>query len=82
MSKSNLDQAIEGIDRHLPYLHKERWAIEATKLRRDIRTATGPEKEAAQRALQDHYDTLSQPETSRAPLVQQARENEAARHRA
>lgn len=82
MSKSNLDQAIEGIDRHLPYLHKERWAIEAAKIRRDIRSSTGPDKQAAQQALQDHYDTLSHPETSRAPLVQQAMENEAARHRA
>ncbi len=62
-------RAIEGIDRHLPYLHKERWAIEHARLRDVVRSATGEEQERARRAVQDHYATRDHPKASREALI-------------
>lgn len=82
MSKVSLDSVIEGIDRHLPYLHKERWAVEHAQLREAVRTSTGENQERAKQAVRDHYQTRNRPETSRDPLVHQASENHAAQRRA
>ncbi|SEN76018.1 hypothetical protein SAMN05192583_3492 [Sphingomonas gellani] len=75
MSRVGFHQIVEGIDRHLPYLHKERWAIELAELREAARNAVGHDRERAKQAVLDHYKTEFRPETSRAVLIEQARQN-------
>ncbi|WP_157134735.1 hypothetical protein [Sphingomonas sp. PAMC 26605] len=75
MSESSLDRTIDGIDRHLSYLHKERWALEHAQLRDAARNATGEEQARAKQAVRDHYAERNHPETSRDPLVRQATMN-------
>lgn len=79
MSESDLERLVEGIDRHLPYLHKERWAQEHAQLRAAVSSTSGEEQDRAKQAVLDHYQTRNRPETSRDPLVQQALANRASR---
>lgn len=61
-----------GIDANLDYLHAQRWALAAVRLRQTLTNAPDAEKTAATRALNDHYDTRDQPEASRATLMRDA----------
>lgn len=79
--KTEAELVRESIDANLPYLHSQRWAVEAGRLRGNIDRAAGNEKAAAQKALQDHYDTRDNPEISRAPLVEDAMRQIEARER-
>lgn len=79
-SDPEFDRIVEGIDAHLDYLHKERWAQRAAELRDEERYAEGDDVKArARQALRDHYDDMHRPETSRDALIAQARANLAAR---
>jgi hypothetical protein len=82
VSKSHLDRVLEGIDANLPHLHKERWAQEAANLRDAVDRTTGAEQDGAREALRDHYKTQFHPETSRGPLVEEAKARAAERSRA
>lgn len=70
-----LERVVEGIDRHLSYLHKERWAQRAAELRDGVRRATGLDRERAEQALRDHHADRDRPETSRMALIEQAKAN-------
>lgn len=78
-SDPEFDRIVEGIDAHLSYLHKERWAQRAAELREEERRAEGEAKARARQALLDHYEDMHRPETSRDALLEQARVNHAAR---
>jgi hypothetical protein len=80
--KTEAELVRESIDANLPYLHSQRWAVEAGRLRGAIEKAPDTEKAAAQKALQDHYDTRDNPEASRDPLVRAALATIEARQRA
>jgi hypothetical protein len=80
--KTEAELVRESIDANLPYLHSQRWAIEAGRLRGEIDKVSEADKAAAKEALSKHYDTRDNPETSRAPLVQSAMDQIAARQRA
>ncbi len=69
---TELELVRSGIDANLDYLHTQRWALEAARLRQALTDAPDAEKAAARRALDDHYDKRGQPETSRAPLIHNA----------
>lgn len=73
--RTSFDDIVAGIDRHLSYLHKERWAERHAKLRDVVRSTTGEEQERAKQAVRDHYETQAYPQTSRAALIEQARLN-------
>ncbi len=73
MTKTSFDQIVDGIDRQLSYLHKERWAHRYAELLDAIRVATGEAQERAKQAMQDHKETQFRPETSRAALIAQAK---------
>jgi len=73
MSKTTFDQIVDGIDRQLSYLHKERWALRYTELLDAIRATTGEAQERAKQAMRDHKETQFHPETSRAVLIAQAK---------
>lgn len=79
MSDEAWERIVEGIDAHLDYLHKERWAHRAAELREEERRAEGEAKAQARQALLDHYDDMHRPETSREALIEQAKANHAAR---
>jgi hypothetical protein len=79
--KTEADLVRESIDANLPYLHSQRWAVEAGRLRGEIEKLPDAEKAAAKEALSKHYDTRDDPESSRAPLVQAAMDQIAARQR-
>ena len=61
-----------GIDANLDYLHAQRWALAAVRLRQTLTNAPDAKKTAATRALNDHYNTRDQPEASRAALMRDA----------
>jgi len=69
---TDLELVRSGIDANLDYLHTQRWALEAARLRQILTHASDAGKVAAKRALDDHYDTRGQPETSRATLIRNA----------
>ena len=69
---TELDLVRNGIDANLDYLHTQRWALQAAQLRQTLTKAPETGKAAATRALDDHYDTRDQPETSRAALMRNA----------
>lgn len=71
-----------GIDANLDDLHTQRWALQVAQLRQILADVPEMEKTAAKRALDDHYDTRDQPETSRAALMRSAIANIAARNHA
>ena len=73
MRKTSFDQIVDGIDRHLSYLHKERWSHRNAELRDAIRATTGEAQELAKQAMRDHRKTEFHPETSRAALIAQAK---------
>lgn len=73
MSRTSFDQIVEGIDRHLSYLHKEQWIHRYAELMDAVRTTTGEAQDRAKQALRDHYQTEYHPQTSRAALIEQAR---------
>lgn len=73
MMKTSFDQIVEGIDRQLPYLHKERWAQRYAELLNAIRATTDEAQERAKQAMRDHKETQFHPETSRAALIAQAK---------
>ena len=80
MSDEAWTRIVEGIDAHLDYLHKERWAHRAAELREEERRAEGDDAKArARQVLLDHYDDMLRPETSRDALIAQARANHEAR---
>ena len=81
MSKSHLDRVLEGIDANLPDLHQERWARVAANLRDVIDRTSGAEQDQAKQALTEHYKTQFLPETSRGPLVEEAKARAADRSR-
>lgn len=78
MSKTSLNQIIEGIDRNLSFLHKERWALRYADLLDTVQATTGEEQDRAKQALREHNAIRNRPETSRGPLVEQARANHTA----
>ncbi|RKE42412.1 MULTISPECIES: HAD family hydrolase [unclassified Sphingomonas] len=69
---TELELVRSSIDANLNYLHTQRWALQAARLRQTLKNAPEAEKAAAKRVLDDHYDTRGQPETSRAPLMRNA----------
>ncbi len=73
MTKTSFDQIVDGIDRQLSYLHKERWGQRYAELLDAIRTTTGEAQERAKQAMQDHKETQFHPETSRAALIARAK---------
>ncbi len=73
MRKTSFDQIVDGIDRQLSYLHKERWAHRYAELVDAIRATTGEAQERARQAMRDHKETQFHPETSRAALIEQAK---------
>jgi HAD superfamily hydrolase (TIGR01549 family) len=79
---TELELVRSGIDANLDYLHAQRWALQAAQLRQTLTKAPDTEKPAATRALDDHYDTRDQPETSRAALMRNAIATIAARKHA
>jgi len=78
--KTEAELIRESIDANLADLHAGRWAVEAGRLRHAVANAYGEERMAAMRALDDHYDTRNQPETSRGVLIQEAMVSVEARH--
>jgi len=79
---TELELVRSGIDANLDYLHAQRLALQAAQLRKTLTKAPDTEKPAAKRALDDHYDTRGQPETSRAALMRNAIATIAARKHA
>ena len=79
--KTEAELVRESIDANLPYLHSQRWAVEAGRLRGEIDKLPDAEKAAAKQALSKHYDLRDNPEASRAPLVERAMDQIAARQR-
>ncbi|KQN16518.1 hypothetical protein [Sphingomonas sp. Leaf30] len=73
MRKTSFDQIVDGIDRQLPYLHKERWTHRYVELLDAIRATTGEAQRGAKQAMRDHKETQFHPETSRASLIAQAK---------
>jgi hypothetical protein len=73
MRKTSFDLIVEGIDRQLSYLHKERWAHRYVELLDAIRATTGEAQERAKQAMRNHKETQFHPETSRAALIAQAK---------
>lgn len=73
MRTTSFDQIVDGIDRQLSYLHKERWGHRYAELLDAIRTTTGEAQECARQAMRDHKETQFHPETSRAVLIEQAK---------
>lgn len=73
MRNTSFDQIVEGIDRQLSYLHKERWAHRYAELLDAIRGTTGEAQERAKQAMRDHKETQFHPETSRTALIAQAK---------
>jgi len=73
MRETSFDQIVDGIDRQLPYLHKERWAHRYAELLDAICATTGEAREGAKQAMRDHKKTQFHPETSRATLIAQAK---------
>jgi hypothetical protein len=73
MRKTSFDQIVDGIDRQLPYLHKERWTHRYVELLDVIRATTGEAQQRAKQAMRDHKETQFHPETSRAFLIAQAK---------
>jgi len=73
MRKTSFDQIVDGIDRQLSYLHKERWAHRYAELLDVIRATTGETQERAKQAMRDHKETQFHPEISRAALIAQAK---------
>ena len=83
MAETSLEQLIAGIDRELPWLHKQRWIKKHVALREVERNATGRDRERAHKAVLDHYATEFRSEVSRGPLVESAIANfNASRQRA
>jgi len=80
--KTEIELLIESIDANLDYLHGERWAIEAGRLRHAVANAYGAQRAAATQALNDHYDIRDQPEVSRAALIRDAMATVEARRQA
>ena len=70
--KTEIELVIESIDANLDYLHNQRWAIEAGRLRHAVANAYGAERAAATQALNNHYAARDQPEISRAALIRDA----------
>lgn len=70
--KTEMELLIESIDANLDYLHNQRWAIEAGRLRHAVPNAYGAQRAAAKQALDDHHDTRDQLETSRVALIRDA----------
>jgi len=73
MKKTSFDQIVDGIDRQLSYLHKERWAHRYAELLDAIRATTGEAQEGAKQAMREHKETQFHPETGRAALIAQAK---------
>jgi hypothetical protein len=73
MRKTSFDQIVDGIDRQLSYLHKERWAHRYAELLDAIRATTGEAQERAKQAIRGHKKVQFRPETSRAALIAQAK---------
>ena len=61
-----------AIDANLDYLHTQRWALQTAQLRQILTDAPDVKKAAAKQALDDHYATRGEPETSRAALIRSA----------
>jgi HAD superfamily hydrolase (TIGR01493 family) len=70
---TELELVRSGINANLEYLHARRWAFRTAQLRQTLIDAPDAGKAAAKRALDDHYDTRDQPETSRHALIRSAR---------
>jgi hypothetical protein len=73
MRKISFDQIVDGIDRQISYLHKERWAHRHAELLDAIRATTGEAQKRAKQAMRDHKETQFKPESSRAGLIAQAK---------
>ncbi|MBD8621179.1 HAD family hydrolase [Sphingomonas sp. CFBP 13728] len=79
---TELELVRSGIDANLDHLHAQWWAVRAGLLRQILTDAQDAEKVAATRALDDHFDTRDQTETSRARLMRNAIATIAARKHA
>jgi hypothetical protein len=73
MRKTSFDKIVDGIDRQLSYLHKERWTHRYVELLDAIRATTGEVQQRAKQTMRDHKETQFHPETSRAFLIAQAK---------
>ena len=60
---------LSQIKHDLPHLHKVRWARIADELAERIEQATGDERTAIERELDQHYTNRFRPESSRAALL-------------
>jgi len=69
---TELELVRSAIDANLDHLHAQWWAVRAGLLRQIITDAPDAKKVAATRALDDHFDTRDQVETSRARLIRNA----------
>jgi hypothetical protein len=66
---TELELVRSGINANFDYLHAQRWAFQPAQLRQILTDASEKEKAAAERALDDHFDTRDRAETSRARLM-------------
>lgn len=73
MNVISFDQIVEGIDRQLSYLHKERWAQQYAELMDAMHTTTGEAQERTRQAMRDHYRVRHSPKSSRAALIEEAK---------
>lgn len=69
---TELELVRSGIDVNLDCLLTQRWGFQTARLRQTLTDAPEVEKAAAKRALDDHYGTCNQSETSRAGLMRDA----------
>ncbi|MEG8044714.1 hypothetical protein QP164_19435 [Sphingomonas sp. LR59] len=70
---TELELVRSGINANLErHSHAQQWALEAARLRQILADASEPEKATVKQALDNHYNTRDQPETSRAGLMRNA----------
>ncbi len=69
---TELELVRSGINANLEHIHAQQWALEAARLRQILADASEPEKATVKQALDNHYNTRDQPETSRAGLMRNA----------
>lgn len=79
--KTEAELVRDSIDANLADLHSQHWAVEAGRLRGEADRLPDAEKAAVKQALSEHYASRDNPEASRAPLIQRAMEQIAARQR-
>lgn len=82
MTQAGFEVVASAIEENLDHLHKQRWEARAAELHGAEADAGYADRERIKQELRDHYADRFRPETSRAALLDQARENYAARQSA